>query len=126
MKQYLAAALSASVLLASCGSDNEKKEEKEPPFVIRENKGEKLFNENCVQCHELDRNKIGPQLKGAFAHWDYDTVRISAFIHNSSKAISSGDPRAVQVAEEFNHTLMTPMPHLSDEDIHAILEYIAE
>lgn len=89
-------------------------------------KGEQLFNNYCLQCHGLKEDKIGPKLKGAFSHWDNDTARIAAFIRNSEEAIASGDPRAVQVADEWNHAMMTPMPQLSDEDIHALLEYMQQ
>jgi cytochrome c2 len=86
--------------------------------------GQKLFINNCVQCHNIKKDKIGPKLEGVLARWDNDTTRIHAFIHNSQEAIKKGDPRAVAVYKEWNETMMTPMPHLSDGEIDAILEYI--
>lgn len=113
--------------IMSCGDEPETK--KKNPYSTADqepSKGGQLFNNYCVQCHALDKDKLGPALKGAFARWDNDTSRIRAFIINAGKAIESGDPRAVQVAKDWNNALMTPMPHLSDDDVNAILEYIAE
>ncbi len=121
----LSAALCIGIM--SCGDEPETK--KGNPYSTADqetSKGGQLFNNYCVQCHALDRDKVGPALKGAFAHWDYDTARIRSFIINASEVIQSGDPRAVQVAKDWNNALMTPMPHLSSDDVDAILEYIAE
>lgn len=126
MRVYIFAAI-ACLALSSCGSEEETK--KGNPYSTaaqEETKGGQLFNSYCVQCHALDEDRIGPALRGAFTHWDNDTARISAFIRNSKQAIESGDVRAVEIADKYNRALMTPMPHLSDDDINALLEYIAE
>ncbi len=86
--------------------------------------GQKLFINNCVQCHNIKKDKIGPKLEGVLARWDNDTARVRAFIHNSQEVIKKGDPRAVKVYAEWNETMMTPMPHLSDGEIDVILDYI--
>ena len=119
--------LAICITIASCGSDETTKKGNPYSTADKEpSKGGQLFNSYCIQCHGLDEDKVGPKLKGAFAHWDNDTTRIRAFIRNTKETIVSGDPRAVQVAKDWNNALMTPMPHLSDEDINHILEYIAE
>ena len=116
-----------SIGIYSCGDESEAP--KGNPYSTADqepSKGGQLFNSYCVQCHALDKDKIGPALKGAFTHWDNDTGRIAAFIRNAKQSIDGGDPRAVKIADDYNHALMTPMPHLSDDDINALLEYIAE
>lgn len=119
--------IAACVVLASCGSETETKKENPYSTAAKEpSKGGRVFNSSCIQCHGLDEDKVGPKLRGALANWDNDTARISAFIRNAGATIVSGDPRAVKVAADWNNALMTPMPHLTDEDINALLEYIAE
>lgn len=125
MKQALAVILSVLVL-SSCGNsesttNNAPGTEAETPA----HPGEQIFINNCQQCHAVGMDKIGPKLEGSFARWDNDTARFRAFVRNSPDMIQAGDPRAVQVAKEWNYTLMTPMPHLTDKDIDLILEYIS-
>lgn len=113
--------------LMSCGDESDTKEKNPYSTADQEtSKGGQLFNSYCIQCHALDHDKVGPALKGALAHWDSDTSRIRAFIINAGESIRSGDPRAVQVAKDWNNAMMTPMPHLNNDDVNAILEYIAE
>ena len=112
--------------LLSCGSEEGNTGSSETTAAAEMSKGKELFNNYCLQCHSLVTNKVGPSLRGAFEHWDNDTARITAFIKNARQAIDNGDPRAVEVAEEWNNALMTPMPHLTDEDIAALLEYMAK
>lgn len=115
----------AAALFCSCG-DSEKtagtaqQQEQEAPITG----GQKIFINNCIQCHNIKTDKIGPRLEGSFARWNNDTARFSAFIRNSQEIIKSGDPRAVAVYKEWNNALMTPMPHLTDNDIKELLEYI--
>lgn len=111
---------------SSCGSEEATQQTPsatEAKPVMTE--GHTLFINNCIQCHNIKKDKIGPALNGVLARWDNDTVRIRHFIQNSSEAIRANDPRAVAVYEKWNKALMTPMPHLSDGDIDKLLEYIA-
>ncbi|RYE23627.1 MAG: c-type cytochrome [Sphingobacteriales bacterium] len=118
--------LAITLLVYSCGTqeatqtNTETAGNPEPEM----GKGQKLFINNCIQCHNIKKDKIGPKLEGIIARWDNDTARIHAFIRNSQEVIKSGDPRAVKLYDDWNKTVMTPMPHLSDGDIDAILEYI--
>ena len=123
MKQGLV--LAFVILLAACGTESitqstETTVGSEPPMPP----GKKTFINNCVQCHNLKTDKIGPKLEGSFANWNNDTARYVAFIRNSQEVIKAGDPRAVEVYEKWGKQLMTPMPHLTDGDIHELLDYI--
>lgn len=123
MRYALLLPVMAILFLLSCGEEKPAEEGKKD---TSETKGEQLFNNYCMQCHGVAEDRIGPALKGSLARWENDTARITKFIRNARETIESGDPRAVQVAKEWNNALMTPMPHLTDQDIHDILEYIAE
>ena len=35
-------------------------------------KGKSLFNANCASCHKLNKNLVGPALKGVSAKYDKD------------------------------------------------------
>jgi len=116
-----------TLIISSCGSQEATQQSASVPEakpVMTE--GHKIFINNCVQCHNIKTDKIGPALEGALARWNNDTARIRNFIRNSAEVIKAGDPRAVEVYEKWNKTLMTPMPHLTDGDIDKVLEYIAE
>ncbi len=87
-------------------------------------KGKAIFVANCMQCHKMNDKSIGPALAGSMQRWDNDTSRIAKFIRNSQESISLGDARAKQVYEENNKSPMPPMPHLTDNDINALIDYI--
>jgi cytochrome c2 len=119
----------ATLALASCGGAVEESVRNEDEGLESGNKvemsgGHKLFVNNCIQCHNIKKDKIGPKLEGVLARWDNDTARMYAFIKNSQQVIKNGDPRAVKVYEEWNKTMMTPMTHLTDNEIDQIIEYI--
>lgn len=118
---YMALAIS----LSACGTEgNTSSSENIPEPAPTVSNGQKLFVNNCVQCHNVKTDKIGPKLEGSLARWNNDTARIHAFIKNSQAVIKAGDPRAIEVYEQYNKTVMTPMTHLSDGEINEILEYV--
>jgi cytochrome c2 len=130
MKRILSAILIAFSLV-SCGDDKDGSVRNDDETlgdnsnaVANMSPGHKLFLNNCLQCHNIKTDKIGPKLEGVMARWNNDTTQIYAFIRNSQAVIKSGHPRAVKVYDEFNQTMMTPMPHLTDNDIRQIVEYI--
>ncbi len=92
--------------------------------------GKALFNTNCAACHQLDRKMTGPALRGVEARLaeeqGLDREWLSAWIRNSKALVDSGDSYANQIYAEYNNSLMTAMPQLSDEDIDNILAYTAQ
>ena len=84
-------------------------------------KGKSLFNSQCAACHKLNRNLVGPALKGVSAKYEKDWLY--SWIKNSQGLIKSGDPQAVAVYEEWNKVAMNSFPNLSNEDIDNILAY---
>lgn len=84
-------------------------------------KGKSLFNANCAACHKLNKRAVGPALAGVSAK--YDKEWLYSWIKNSTAMVKSGDPQAVAIYEEYNGSVMTSFPQLSNEDIDAILAY---
>ncbi|PHX74081.1 MAG: cytochrome C [Chitinophagaceae bacterium] len=85
--------------------------------------GKALFNQKCASCHAIDKQLVGPALKGVEDRWD-DKKMLYEWVRNSASVIKKGYPRAVAVYAEFNKVQMTAFPELKDQDIDAILGYI--
>ena len=83
--------------------------------------GKKLFNANCAACHKLNKRAVGPALKGVSAK--YDKEWLYSWIKNSTAMVKSGDAQAVAIYEEYNGSVMTSFPQLSNEDIDNIISY---
>ncbi|SIQ97169.1 MULTISPECIES: c-type cytochrome [Chryseobacterium] len=89
--------------------------------------GEKLFKANCTACHALDKQVVGPPLKGVVERvkteggvgkdWLYKWIK-------DNKALrASGDKYANEIFEKFNKTEMQQFPNLTDKDIDDILAF---
>lgn len=83
--------------------------------------GKTLFNANCAACHKLNKKAVGPALRGVSKK--YDREWLYTWIKNSSAMIKSGDAQAVAIYEEYNKSVMTSFPQLSNEDIDNIIAY---
>ena len=83
--------------------------------------GKKLFNANCAACHKLNKRAVGPALKGVSAKYERDWLY--SWIKNSTAMVKSGDAQAVAIYEEYNGSVMTSFPQLSNLDIDNILAY---
>lgn len=87
-------------------------------------KGENLFRTNCGSCHALNQRRIGPKLAGVNEKYADDKEWLYSWIQNAPAKINAGDPRAVELYEEYNQQMMTAFPSLNEGDIDAILTYI--
>jgi len=85
--------------------------------------GKQLFNQKCASCHAIDKNLVGPALKGVEDRWP-EKAQLYSWIRNSAAVIKSGYPRAVEVYNQYNKVQMTAFPELKDADIDAILAYV--
>ena len=83
--------------------------------------GKSLFNTYCAACHNLDRNMTGPALRGVGDK--YEQEWLYEWIKNSQALIKSGDAQAVAIWEEYQPSVMTAFPQLSNEDIDNIIAY---
>ncbi|MBC8053326.1 MAG: c-type cytochrome [Sphingobacteriaceae bacterium] len=84
--------------------------------------GGAIFKQKCTSCHAIDRQVVGPALKGVTER--RDNAWLIKWIKNSQALIAAGDPVAVKLFNEYNKAVMTPFPELSDEDINNILAYV--
>ena len=93
------------------------------PYSLLAQDGKALFNQKCASCHAIDKQLVGPALKGVEERWP-EKAQLYAWIRNSAAVIKSGYPRAVEVYNQYNKIQMTAYPELTDGDIDAILSYI--
>tara|TARA_B100001996_G_scaffold265358_1_gene207100 strand:- start:1471 stop:2757 length:1287 start_codon:yes stop_codon:yes gene_type:complete len=83
--------------------------------------GKKLFNSYCASCHKVNKRAVGPALRGVSEK--YDREWLYSWIKNSSAMIKSGDAQAISIWEEYNKSVMTAFPQLSNVDIDNIIAY---
>ncbi|NNC71070.1 MAG: c-type cytochrome [Flavobacteriaceae bacterium] len=83
--------------------------------------GKKIFNANCASCHKLQGNLIGPELGGVEDRRTNEWLKL--WIKDNAALRASGDADAIAIFNEYNGSVMTAFPQLSDEDIDAILAY---
>lgn len=85
--------------------------------------GKTLFKSNCAACHTIGKGKLtGPDLKDVTQRVSHEWI--TAFVKNSTAVIESGDEYAKKIFNEYNKTIMTAHPHLTDENISNIIAYI--
>ena len=87
-------------------------------------KGKSLFNSNCASCHKLDKKLVGPPLGDITEKRDREWLQ--KWIRNNQELRDAGDADAIAIFEEYNGSVMTAFPALSDQDIDDILQYTIE
>lgn len=87
--------------------------------------GATLFSNNCGTCHRVDVDLTGPALKGIEDRVK-DKALLHAWIKNSPAVLASGNKYFNDLFAKWNRTAMTPMTHLGDKEIDAILQYIKD
>ncbi|MEJ7740375.1 MAG: PQQ-dependent sugar dehydrogenase [Chitinophagaceae bacterium] len=85
-------------------------------------KGEMLFNQFCIGCHNFRQDGIGPHLGGL-------TTKVSAewikhFIQNPQKVIHSGDDRARQLYAKYK-SVMPSFTNFTNNDLNAIIAFLS-
>ncbi|MFC6999923.1 c-type cytochrome [Rufibacter roseus] len=113
----LVLSLASALLLAGTGF--------EPAAAQDAVKGKAIFEGNCAACHRVQEQVVGPALKDL--HKRHEEKWILEFVKNSSKMISSGDKKAVEVFEKFGKIPMTSFEgSLSDGDIKDVIAFLKE
>lgn len=88
--------------------------------------GEKLFKGNCASCHKIDKKLTGPALKGVQERWAGREALLHQWIKNPNSVIASGDPYVKTLVADFASAGIMPAQAVNDEEIDAILKYVAE
>ncbi len=83
--------------------------------------GKKIFNANCASCHMLQKKFTGPALGGVEERRTNEWLK--AWIKDNAALRATGDADAIAIFNEYNGSVMTAFPQLSDDDIDAILAY---
>ncbi len=87
----------------------------------RQKEGRKIFKSLCASCHKLDKKLIGPALGGVEGRRENEWLK--AWIKNNAELRASGDADAIAIFEEYNGSVMSAFPQLSDQQIDDILYY---
>ena len=96
-------------------------------FALYE-QGRKLFTNNCASCHARDMRTYlpGPALGNVAQSWsEYPREDLYAWIRDSQALVQKGHPRAVELWAQWQPVVMNSFPRLTDEEIEAMLTYIA-
>lgn len=91
--------------------------------------GKKLWNENiCGSCHNknMKADATGPALGGVEERWSAEPrEHLYRWVRNSQSLVNSGESaRAVSVFNQWNKSVMSNFPALSDGDVEHLLAFI--
>lgn len=89
--------------------------------------GKSLFRAQCAVCHSRDMktDATGPALGGTQERWaDYPQEDLYRWIRNSQAMIAEGHPRAEELWDQWQPTIMNSFLNLTDQEIANILGYI--
>jgi len=87
--------------------------------------GESVFKANCAACHKIDKDFVGPALKGSQARWEENSSldNLYKWVQNSGELIDNGDGYAKKLFAKFNSMPMPPQA-VTNEEIDALFEYV--
>ncbi len=91
------------------------------------NAGKAIFRSNCASCHagNMVVNATGPALAGLEERWAaYPREDLYKWIRNSQALIQTGQPRAVELWEQYGPAIMSNFNGLSDQDIENTIAYV--
>jgi mono/diheme cytochrome c family protein len=91
-----------------------------PYFFVVNERGKKLFAENCSSCHTIGKTDNYIDLATVQERVP-DCNLIYEFVRNSQKVIESGAPYFNQLYKAFNKARMPSFSTLTDDDIDDIL-----
>ncbi|MBO6516348.1 MAG: cytochrome c [Bacteroidia bacterium] len=83
--------------------------------------GEALFKQKCQSCHSVHRRTVGPKLKGLVKK--YDLNYLVRFTQDNVSLREEGNPRAIEVYNEYSGTTMLTFKSLSAKEILSIFSY---
>ena len=94
--------------------------------------GKSLFKSQCQSCHLPDKKMTGPALLDVRSRWiadaDYQGKSgeewLYEWIRNNASVLATGHTYANGVYNDYDKSVMTLFPQLSNEDIDGILYYV--
>lgn len=88
--------------------------------------GAKIFKGYCASCHQIHKDMTGPALAGVQERWEGKEDLLYEWIKNPAAVKDKGDSYVKDMLAEWEPRagLMTAQP-LSDEEITAVLDYVA-
>lgn len=131
MAWYLPSLFSGSTSVKGKGPSADMLKKPPSPELQEWTDGRSAFRANCVGCHNLKFDGVGPALQGATARWDAagsyqgktGAQWLHIWIHNWHDAVNSGYKYAVNMANS-RPAQMNVFPLLHNEDIDKILFYV--
>ena len=111
--------LLAGACLTSCASKSDRDGISSDSAAIA--KGEEIFNQNCIACHTMDQDGIGPALGGITQEVPAEWVK--DFIRDPGKAIESGDERAKKLFDRYK-SVMPSFSYYKEDEIEGIVAYL--
>ena len=84
-------------------------------------KGSEIFNQNCVACHSIDDDGIGPALGGITDQVTDDWLE--KFISDPKKMIESGDVRAKGLFQKYQ-SVMPSFAYYKEDEIDGLIAYL--
>lgn len=85
--------------------------------------GMALFKANCASCHAIDKKLIGPALGGVWDRWESED-KLIAWVRNSTAFLATGDAYANKLFNDYNKSVMSSFPSLTDDQVRDILLYV--
>ena len=79
-------------------------------------KGRQVFNANCAACHHLDRNMIGPSLRGIYSKYQKQNLNWHQFI------VEGSDKRVLKDSIDWGFKCMN-FPHLTEVQINQLAAF---
>ncbi len=87
--------------------------------------GDALFKAKCNTCHQIEKNSVGPMLKGVKAKWEEagEGAMLHEWVKNPASLLASGKSKSATAVKDFSPTDMPPQ-QVTDEEIDQIFQYI--
>ena len=86
--------------------------------------GESVFKANCAACHKINKDFVGPALKGTQERWAENSSleNLYKWVQNSQGLIDEGDAYAKKLYGKWG-SIMPPQA-VTTEEIDAVFEYV--
>lgn len=87
--------------------------------------GQRIFRQNCMSCHALDKVLNGPALRGATERgpWAGDKEKFKKWLNNPAAFIPTS-AYTIALKKEFNNQIMQAFPQLTREESDLIYDYL--